>query len=191
MPDEEKIIRYNEIKDLLLDFAKKYLNEEYTRFVLNLLDRLNRKRTISITRGQAGIWAGAIVHVIARINFLFDKSNDFYITADQIADFFACSKSTLGQKATLIERECKASFHDPELCREEIVDRLTIVQTPSGFFIPLGMLKKQINQPSPQERARQQQLNEQKRQEAEAAKREAAAAKRKEKFKDQKDLFSE
>ena len=88
MSDDDKKHRLAEIKELVASFCNQYLNEELTGYVMVLCDKLGRKRTLSITRGQPEIWAASIIYVIARLNFLFDQDNPYYLTADTIAEFF-------------------------------------------------------------------------------------------------------
>ena len=95
-----------EIKGLVLDFCEEHLNEELSGYALMLCEELGRKRKVSVTRGKKEIWAAAIVYVIARLNFLFDMENEFFLSADTICDFFGTKKSTAGNKATQIEKIC-------------------------------------------------------------------------------------
>ena len=63
----------NEIMAMVESFCDPHLNDELTGCALRLCDKLSRKRKLDITRGRKEIWAAAIVYVIARLNFLFDK----------------------------------------------------------------------------------------------------------------------
>ena len=203
MSKDDKTQRLNEIRNLLLPFCTEHLNEELTGYVMNLLERLGRKRVISITRGRPKIWAAAIVYVIARLNFLFDRDNQFYLSADIITDFFEVNKSTTGQKATLIEETCNISIGEKGLCGEEISDMFEFVQTPEGFILPKKWLKDRINEVTFMdeeeseefeaqlaEQKRQEELEERKRREQlEEMRRQKKAEERKKKFKDQEDLF--
>jgi len=203
MSKDEKIQRVNEIQELLLPFCEEHLDEELTGYVLKLLGILGRKRVISITRGRPEIWAAGIIYVIARLNFLFDRDNQYYISADTIADFFEASKSTTGQKAALIEKACNISMAEKGLCREEISDMFEFVQTPGGFIIPKAWLKERVVEvgfmDEEESKKVEAQLAEQKKQkELEARKtrekqeeirRQKKAEERKERFKDQRNLF--
>ena len=90
---------------------------DMTRSSVNML---GRKRKIDITRGKKEIWSASIIHTIARLNFLFDKQNENYITADTICDFFDTKKTTVGNKATQIEKECKLRMGAEGYCSKEI-----------------------------------------------------------------------
>ncbi len=132
--------RLEEIKGLILAFCKEHLNEELAGYALKLFEKLGRKRKISITRGQKEIWAAAIVYVIARLNFLFDMENEFFLSADTICDFFGTKKSTIGNKASQIEKICNLGLGAEGLCNSDITDALTLVEVPNGLIVPKNML---------------------------------------------------
>ncbi|MDR4498112.1 MAG: DUF6398 domain-containing protein [Candidatus Scalindua sp.] len=136
----EKNESLNEIKRLLESFFGKYLNEEYRGYALKLCDTLGRKRKIDLSRGKREIWAASIMYVIARLNFLFDKENENYLSADTINNFFNTSKSTVGSKAALIEEVCDLTIGAEGYCRKEISDSLTFYQSPEGFIFPKSMM---------------------------------------------------
>ena len=140
MTETEKKQRLDEIKELVLAFCNKHLNEELTGYVLKLCDVLGRKRKISITRGKKEIWAASIVYVIARLNFLFDPENELFLTADTICEFFGTKKSTVGNKATQIEEICNLGLGAEGFCSREISDKLTLIELPNGLVIPKSML---------------------------------------------------
>jgi len=132
--------RLEEIKGLILAFCKEHLNEELAGYALKLFEKLGRKRKISITRGQKEIWAAAIVYVIARLNFLFDMENEFFLSADTICDFFGTKKSTIGNKASQIEKVCNLGLGAEGFCSPDITDALTLVELPNGLVVPKDML---------------------------------------------------
>jgi len=136
----EKKQRLDEIRELVLAFCDEHLNEELAGYVLKLCDMLGRKRKISITRGKKEIWAASIVYVIVRLNFLFDPENELFLSADTICEFFGTKKSTVGSKATQIEKICNLGLGAEGFCNPEISDTLTLVELPNGLVIPKSML---------------------------------------------------
>ncbi|MDR4503915.1 MAG: DUF6398 domain-containing protein [Candidatus Scalindua sp.] len=137
----EKNESLNEIRGLVESFFEKYLNEEYRGYALKLCDTLGRKRKIDLSRGKKEIWAAAIVHVIARLNFLFDKKSENYLSSDTINSFYHTRKSTVGSKATLIEEVCQLTIGAEGYCRKEISDSLTFYQSPDGFIFSKSMVR--------------------------------------------------
>jgi len=131
-----------EIEALVVSFCIEHLNEDLQGYALRLCDTLGRKRKISIVRGKKEIWAASIIYVIARLNFLFDVENDMFLSADTICDFFGAKKSTIGNKATQIEKACNLGIGAQGFCSPEISDALTFVELPNGLIIPKSMLSK-------------------------------------------------
>ena len=140
MTKTEKKVCVDEIKEMVQAFCQKYLNDELAGFALKLCDTLGLKRKLDITRGKKEVWAASVIYVISRLNFLFDKQNDFFISADIICNFFGTKKTTVGNKATLIEKACGLGLGAEGYCGNEISDMLTLVELPNGLVIPKSML---------------------------------------------------
>ena len=139
MADELKKARITEVKKLLDAFCERHLNNEFCGYAHTLCDRIGRKRKIVITQGRMEIWAASIIHVIARVNFLFDKSKQFALTADIICDFFHTKKTTISSKAKQIEDALNIRIAEPGLCSQELTDKFTFYKTPDGFIVPKSM----------------------------------------------------
>lgn len=133
--------RIEEIRELIQSFADSHLNKELTGCVLNLCDKLGRMRKLDIGRGRKEIWAAAMVYLIAHLNFLFDKTSSCFVTAETICDFFGTKKTTIANKASLIERTCKIGLGDPAFCTREIVESFSFVQLPNGMILPVSMVQ--------------------------------------------------
>jgi hypothetical protein len=128
--------RVAEIKRLIEAFGRSRLGQEYTGFALELCDKIGRMRKLSIQRGRIEIWAAAIVHVIARLNFLFDPDSEVYITADELCAFFGSKKSTVSSKAGMIQKTAKIFTGDPDFSSAKIVDMFRLYETEDGLLIP-------------------------------------------------------
>ncbi len=128
-----------EIIELVESFSKQYFNGELTDCALRLCEKLGRSRKLNITRGKKEIWAASIVYVIARVNFLFDKANDNFLTSDIICDFFETKKTTTGNKATSIEKTFNIGIGDEKYCTREIRASFSFVELPGGFIVPERM----------------------------------------------------
>lgn len=135
-----KKIQLKEIIGLVESFSAEYLNQELAECALRLCNKLGRSRKLDITRGKREIWAAAIVYVIARSNFLFDKASDDFLTSDIICDFFNTKKTTTGNKATVIEKALNISIGDKDCCTQEIVETCSFVELPGGFVLPKRMI---------------------------------------------------
>jgi len=139
---DKKKPRIEEIKSLIEGFGRTHLDAQHIGFALKLCDHIVRMRKLNIQRGRVEIWAAAIIHVIARLNFLFDPESDLFITTDDICNHFGTVKSTVGNKATGIEKACKLEMGNKDFCRPDIVDMFTFYETSDGFIMPKSMLSK-------------------------------------------------
>ena len=139
---KEKRERFSEVAALLQQFGQTHLDPQLTGFIWELWRRLCRRQTVDCRRGKPQVWAASVVHVIARMNFLFDRSQPVHVTFDTICGWFQANKTTVGSKATEIERALRLRQHsEPGLCRSEIVETFTTVQLSNGILVSLQMAK--------------------------------------------------
>jgi len=147
LPDDARIPterreRFREVAALVGQFGQAHLDPELTAFTLELWRRVCRRQLMDCRRGKPGVWAASVVHVIARMNFLFDCAQPVHLTFDTICDWFQTNKTTVGSKATEIERALRLRQHsEPGLCRREFMDDFTTVQLSNGMIVSLGMAK--------------------------------------------------
>ena len=134
--NDKKAERVEAIKTMLEDFGREELNPLYVDFAVKLLHKIARMSKLNIQRGHMEIWAAAIIYVIARLNFLFDPASDVSLSADTICDYFDTVKSTVGNKASLIQKTCDLYYGAKGFCRQDIIDAFTFIETPEGFILP-------------------------------------------------------
>lgn len=132
----EKQQAAKEIATLVGPFCSEHLNDELRACALKLCDTLSRKRKLNICRGRKKIWAAAIIYVIARLNFLFDKASPCFLSANTICDFFGTKKTTTSNKANLIEEACDMDLNEADYCTDEINKAFSFPQLPNGLFVP-------------------------------------------------------
>jgi len=138
----EKQERYCEVAASIKRFGVARLDPELTGFALELWKRICRLKRVDCRRGAPNVWAASVTHVIARMNFLFDQSQPVHLTFDTICDFFRVKKTTVGGKASEIERTLRLRQHsEPGLCRSDLVETFTMVRLPNGFVVSLKMGK--------------------------------------------------
>ena len=142
-----KADRVAEVAHKIEAFGRINLDPEHTILALKLCDKIGRMRKLSIDRGRSEIWAAAILYVIARLNFLFDPNNEVYITADDLDDYFGTKKSTVSNKARMIQKTANIYIGDPEFSSEEIADMFRYYETEDGLIIPASMLDNTEYQP--------------------------------------------
>jgi len=139
----ERRARFDEVAALIERFGQQHLDAELTSYVIELWGRICRRKTPDCLRGKPGVWAASVTHVIARMNFLFDREQLVHLTFDTICGFFEVNKTTVGGKATEIERTLKLRQHsEPGLCRREFMESFTTVQLSNGMVLSWAMAKK-------------------------------------------------
>lgn len=118
--DERVNEKKSEISSLINKFCENRLNDEHQSLCEKVLLKFSKKRHVLFLTGKAEIWASAIIWCIARVNFLFDKANKYYLIGDDICNFFGTKKSTVGQKASLVEKSLKIMPFDENYCTLEL-----------------------------------------------------------------------
>jgi hypothetical protein len=113
---------YATIVALIDAVCAQYLNDEYAQLSRPLAAALARKRPSPIVRGKAEIWACGIVYALGTVNFLFVKSQDPYMRADELCAAFGVSQSSGSTKAKLIRTMFGMFQLDPSWCLPSRVD---------------------------------------------------------------------
>src|SRR6266571_1780757 len=80
--------RFDEVAGLIEQFGQQHLDAELTGFAIELWERLCRRKAPDCLFGKPSVWAASVTHVIARMNFLFDRSQPVHLALDTICDFF-------------------------------------------------------------------------------------------------------
>ena len=143
MTDTRKQERIEEVKVFLANFARQHLSNapDLVGYTMKLWEQVGRKRNYVITGGTKEVWASAVIYVIARLNFLFDRSSPNYLRPDTICGFFGTKKGTVSARAAEIEKACRIRMGHEGLCSEEISDGLTFVQLSNGIVLSKRMAK--------------------------------------------------
>lgn len=143
MIDPKKQARIDEVKALLADFSEQHLARapDLAGYIEKLWEQIGRKRNYVVTGGTKEVWASAVVYVIARLNFLFDKASPNYLTADTICGHFGTKKGTVSARAAEIEKACRIRMGHEGLCSPEVSDDLTFVRLSNGMVLPKRMAR--------------------------------------------------
>jgi hypothetical protein len=107
---------YSAITDLTDAFCKERLNEEYALLARQLTAALCRKRPSPLTRGKTNSWAGGVIYALGFVNFLFDKSQEPYLSAGELCTDFGISKSNGANKSKQIRDLMDMMQLDPNWC---------------------------------------------------------------------------
>ena len=100
-----------------------YLDEEYAVVCRQLVARLARKRPSPLVRGNTRIWAAGAIYAVGQVNFLFDRSQQPHMTADQLAACLGVVKTTMANKAALISKTLNLGVFEPGLTRPAMLER--------------------------------------------------------------------
>src|ERR1700737_3033976 len=76
-------------------FCRDHLNDEYRDLARAMTAALCRKRPSPLASGQPRTWAGGIVYVLGRINFLGDRSFSPYMTTEDLCAAFGVGEGTV------------------------------------------------------------------------------------------------
>ena len=110
------------IAGLISEFCDDKLNKEFLDVSLHVLKKLSRKRPSPLISGKVSTWACGIVYAVASNNFVFDRSQPYYMSAQDIADEFCLSKSTAQSQAAKINKMLKINYFTPEYVIASIRD---------------------------------------------------------------------
>jgi hypothetical protein len=102
-----------------------------------LVARLARKRPSPLARGDARNWAAGAIYAIGQINFLFDRAEQPHLTTDQLAGHVGVVKTTMANKAALINKTLDLGMYEPELTRAELLEEhpMTWIVQVNGILI--------------------------------------------------------
>ncbi|MGH9896713.1 MAG: DUF6398 domain-containing protein [bacterium] len=95
--------------------AVKVLDAEFGDLVGPLTAALARKRPSPLARGRPATWAAGVISVIARTNFLFDKTRVPHCTPEELSAACGVSYSAAAAKARIIEDLLRIMPMDPRL----------------------------------------------------------------------------
>jgi len=99
-----------------------HLNDEYKDLCRQATAALCRKRPSRLQRGRKDIWACAVVYAMARVNFLFDRTQEPHMTQLELCNAFGVNSSTASQKAALVMKALNTHQMDPNWCLPSKLD---------------------------------------------------------------------
>jgi hypothetical protein len=100
-----------------------HLDAEYGRLAQRLIARLARKRPSPLARGDVRIWAAGVIYALGQVNYLFDRAQTPHLTADQLAERLGVVKTTMANKASLINRTLGIGVFEPDLTRVAVLEQ--------------------------------------------------------------------
>jgi len=104
---------YEWITNATDEVCRHHLNEEYAVLARELAGALARKRPSPLNSGSLESWACAILYALGRVNFLFDRTQTPFFSAEQLCSVFRISKSSAAAKAKRIADLLRIGVIDP------------------------------------------------------------------------------
>lgn len=131
--------KYESISALTDKFSSEKLNDEYKELARQMTAKLCRKRNSPLSSGTEKVWACAIIHALGMVNFLYDKSNEPYVSNSELIEWFGVGQSTASGKSKQIREMFKISQLDTEwMLPSRINDSpLTWLLSVNGFIVDI------------------------------------------------------
>ncbi|MGE5192761.1 MAG: DUF6398 domain-containing protein [Deltaproteobacteria bacterium] len=101
------------VVEMIEQFCREHLNDEYAALCRKLAEKLARKRPSPLASGNPRTWSCAIVRTIGWVNFLGDKSQTPCLHPSDIDAGFGVSESTGAAKSMAIRKLLKIQRFDP------------------------------------------------------------------------------
>jgi len=138
--------RYEEIIALTDVLCKEHLNEEYAQLCREMAAALARKRPSPLSGGSAKSWACGIAYTLGSVNFLFDKTQQPHMRADELCAWFGLSRSTGGNKANQIKQMLKIGWLDTDWTLPSRIDEhpLAWMVQVNGFIVDARKLPRPL-----------------------------------------------
>ncbi len=127
--------RYDAVVALTDAFCRENLTDEYVELAQYMTAALARKRPSLIGSGRVKTWACSIVYALGQVNFLFERSQEPYMSAAELCELFGVAKSTGGNKAKAIRNALNFNWYDWEW---SLPSRLA--DHPTAWFISVNGL---------------------------------------------------
>jgi hypothetical protein len=139
---------YERIVSLTDDVCDRHLNSEYRDLARAMTGALCRKRPSPLTSGQPRTWAGGIVYVLGRINFLDDRSFPPHMTTADLCTAFEVGESTVHAKARVIEKALGTRPFDPKWTLPSLIGRNPLVWMAelNGLLVDLRTMPREVQE---------------------------------------------
>lgn len=145
---EEKDENLGVVVELIDQFCKEHLNEEYAVLCRKLAEKLARKRPSPLVSGRPNTWACGIVRTIGWVNFLDDRSQKPHMKLTAIDKAFGVGESTGQGKSMLIRKTLKIRPMDPQWSLRSRMDQnpmAWMIQV-NGFLVDARFLKREVQE---------------------------------------------
>lgn len=139
---------YERIVGLTDAVCDRHLDSEYRDLARAMTGALCRKRPSPLTSGQPQTWAGGIVYVLGKINFLSDKSFPPHMTMAGLCAAFEVGESTVHAKARVIEKILGTQLFDPKWTLPSLIGENPLVWMVevNGLLVDLRTMPREVQE---------------------------------------------
>ena len=139
---------YERIVGLTDDVCDRQLDSEYRGLARAMTGALCRKRPSPLASGQPRTWAGGILYVLGRINFLADRSFPPYMTTADLCVAFGVGESTVHAKARVIEKTLRTGVFDPKWALPSLIgsNPLLWMAEVNGLLVDLRTMPREVQE---------------------------------------------
>lgn len=148
-PSKEEIAEVsNVVLDLIDQFCKEYLNDEYAMLCRKLGEKLARKRPSPLLSGSPAAWASGIVRTVGWVNFLHDKSQTPSMRLSDIDAGFGISESSGAAKLAAIRKMLRIHRLDPNWTLPSRLDDnpMAWMLTVNGFVVDVRHAPREVQE---------------------------------------------
>lgn len=129
-------------------FCGERLTDEYAQLARQATAALCRKRPPPLERGHANTWACGIVYALGFVNFLFDKSQELYISAADLCAAFGVAKSTGYAKSKVVRdilhmTQMDPNWYLPSKMDENVMAWMIMV---NGFIVDARTMPREVQE---------------------------------------------
>jgi len=144
---EQDRLAVNKVIELIDDFCKKFLNDEYRELCEDLAWAVCDEG-LPLDSGRPASWASGIVHALGWVNFLHDPSQTPHMSSPQIAEGFGVSQQTMLTKSKIIRDELDLIQMDPDWCTSAMLENNPLVWMVSinGFITDARYLPREMQE---------------------------------------------
>ena len=114
--------KYEQIVAITDRVCLEHLNEDYAALSRKMTAELSRKRPSPLATGRVKSWAAGIIYALARINFLFDKSQTPHMRSTELCKVLEVSQATASAKSKTILDTLDLMLMDPRYCLPSLMD---------------------------------------------------------------------
>ena len=140
--------RYDAIVALTDAVCVEHLNEEFAQLAREAAAALARKRPSPLERGRADTWACGVVYALGFVNFMFDKDQPYYMSAEDLCAAFGVSKSTGYNKSKIVRDTFDMIQFDPNWCLPSLMDDNPLAWSimVDGFIVDARRMPREIQE---------------------------------------------